>query len=79
LKDDFVDDLNRFEALNRRTFELSSRISMSSSSSSPRSLSNAFAKGDIFGSIEALGALGPTLLGIAPSFLCSPERDKHFF
>ena len=80
LKDDFVDDLNRFEALNRRTFELSSRISNELFFQFTKKFVKRLSKGSIFGSIEALSALGPTLLGIAPYLFsyAHQSRDKHF-
>ena len=80
LKDDFVDDLNRFETLNRRTFELSSRISNELFFQFTKRFVKRLSKGSIFGSIEALGALGPTLLGIAPYLFsyAHQSRDKHF-
>ena len=80
LKDDFVDDLNRFEALNRQTFELSSRICNDLFFQFTKKFVKRLSKGSIFGSIEALSALGPILLGVAPYLFsyAHQSRDKRF-
>ena len=80
LKDDFVDDVDRFEALNRRTFELSSRIANDLFFQFTKKFVKRLSKGSIFGSIEALSALGPILLGIAPYLFsyAHQSRDKQF-
>jgi glycosyltransferase involved in cell wall biosynthesis len=80
LKDDFVDDPTCFEALNRRTFELSSRISNDLIFQFTKKFVKRLSKGSIFGSIEALSALGPILLGIAPYLFsyAHQSRDKRF-
>jgi len=80
LRDDFADDFALFEALNRRTFELSSRISNQLFFQFTKKFVKRLSKGSIFGSIEALSALGPALLGIAPYLFsyAHQSRDKQF-
>ena len=65
-KDDFVSDPDRFSALNRETFGLSCKISNALLFRFFRKFVKRISKGKIFGSLEALSALGPVSLGIAP-------------
>lgn len=79
LKDDHVADSSRHEELNRRTFELASKISNSILFRFSKTFIKTLSKGKIFGSIEALSALGPAALGVAPyvfSF-AHQNRDKR--
>ena len=80
LGDDFVIRPERYEELNRRTFELSSRIANELSFQFTKKFIQKLSTGSIFGSIEALSAVGPLLLGVAPyvfSF-AHQSRDKQF-
>ena len=80
LRDDFVDDAARFQALNQQTFALASKISNQLFFQFTKKFVKRLSKGSIFGSIEALSALGPVLLGISPylfSFV-HQNRDKRF-
>ncbi|HEX2522930.1 MAG TPA: hypothetical protein VHP35_12485, partial [Terriglobia bacterium] len=54
LRDDFVDDPARFQALNRQTFELASTISNQLFFQFTKKFLKRLSKGNIFGSIEAL-------------------------
>src|SRR5262245_25697561 len=62
LRDDFVDDPARFEMLNRDTFDFASRVSNQLFFQFTKRFIKRLSKGSIFGSIEALSALGPVLL-----------------
>ena len=80
LGDDFVTSPARYEELNRRTFELSSKIANELSFQFTKKFIQKLSTGSIFGSIEALSAAGPLLLGVAPyvfSF-AHQSRDKQF-
>ena len=80
LKDDFVADPSRYDELNRRTFELACKISNELLFQFAKKFVKKLSSGSIFGSIEAMSALGPILLGISP-YLFSfyhQNRDKSF-
>jgi len=78
--DDFVSSREGHEEINRKTFELASQISNQLLFQFTQRFVKKLSAGSIFGSIEALSALGPMLLGIAP-YLFSfrhQNRDKEF-
>ena len=79
-KDDFVADPDRFSTLNRRTFALSCKISNELLFRFFRKFVKRISEGKIFGSLEALSALGPVLLGIAPYLFSFTHynRDRQF-
>jgi glycosyltransferase involved in cell wall biosynthesis len=80
LKDDFATDPQRYEALNRRTFELSSRVANQLLFQFSTRFVERLSAGSIFGSLEALSAAGPILLGAAPYLFsfAHQNRDKAF-
>ncbi|HUL73259.1 MAG TPA: glycosyltransferase [Vicinamibacterales bacterium] len=80
LRDDFVVSPERHDELNRRTFELASRIANQLSFQFTRKFVEKLSMGSIFGSIEALSAAGPLLLGVAPYLFAfaHQSRDRHF-
>ncbi len=80
LKDDFVADPSRYDELNRRTFELACKISNGLFFQFAKKFVKKLSSGSIFGSLEAMSALGPILFGISP-YLFSfyhQNRDKPF-
>jgi glycosyltransferase involved in cell wall biosynthesis len=80
LKDDFIASAERYEELNRRTFELSCKISNQLFFQFTKKFVKKLSAGSIFGSLEAMSAIGPILLGVAPylfSFV-HQSRDKEF-
>ena len=79
-KDDFVSDPQRFGDLNRRTFELACKISNTLLFQFFKKFVKKLRKGSVFGSIEAVSALGPVLFGVSP-YLFSfayQNRDRQF-
>lgn len=80
LKDDFVASADRYEELNRKTFELSSKVANQLLFQFARQFVERLSAGSIFGSLEALSAAGPILLGVAPYFFsfAHQNRDKAF-
>jgi hypothetical protein len=80
LRDDFVTSPVRYRELNQRTFELASRISNELFFQFSRKFMNKLSTGSIFGSLEALSAVGPVLLGVAPYLFsfAHQNRDKAF-
>lgn len=80
LKDDFAADHVRYDRLNRQTFDLACKISNALFFQFTKRFLKRLAKGSVFGSIEALSALGPVALGIAPYVfsLAHQNRDKRF-
>ena len=78
LKDDHIADPGKHEELNRRTFELASKISSSILFRFSKTFMKTLSKGKVFGSIEALSALGPAALGVAPYVftIAHQNRDK---
>jgi glycosyltransferase involved in cell wall biosynthesis len=80
LKDDHVADPKRCEELNRQTFDLACRISNSLLFQFSKRFVKKLSNGSVFGSLEALSALTPVALGVAPyvfSF-AHQNRDKRF-
>jgi hypothetical protein len=61
LKDDFVASAERYEELNRRTFELSCNISNQLFFQFTKKFVKKLSSGSIFGSLEAMSAIGPIL------------------
>jgi glycosyltransferase involved in cell wall biosynthesis len=80
LRDDFVVTPERYDELNRRTFALSSSIANQLFFQFSKKFVEKLSAGSIFGSIEALSALGPIALGIAPYLFsfAHQSRDKSF-
>ena len=80
LRDDYVDDPARFETLNSQTFQMASKISNELFFHFTKKFMKRLSNGSIFGSIEALSALGPVLLGISPYLFsfAHQNRDKRF-
>src|SRR4030095_5444834 len=64
LKDDFVANAERYEEVNRRTFELSSKVANQLLFQFSRKFVERLSTGSLFGSLEALSAAGPILLGV---------------
>lgn len=80
LADDIVATPEQYEAINRRTFELSSRIANQLLFQFSKRFADKLSAGSIFGSLEALSAAGPILLGVAPYLFsfAHQSRDKQF-
>jgi glycosyltransferase involved in cell wall biosynthesis len=80
LRDDFIASPDRYEELNRRTFELASGVVNALSFHFTRKFVQKLSTGSIFGSIEALSAAGPLLLGAAPYVFAfaHQSRDRQF-
>jgi glycosyltransferase involved in cell wall biosynthesis len=80
LKDDFVASADRYEELNRRTFELSSKVANQLLFQFAKQFVEKLSAGSVFGSLEALSAAGPILLGVAPYLFsfAHQSRDKVF-
>jgi glycosyltransferase involved in cell wall biosynthesis len=80
LEDDFVANAERYEELNRRTFELSSKVANQLLFQFSRKFVERLSTGSLFGSLEALSAAGPILLGIAPYLFsfAHQNRDRAF-
>lgn len=78
--DDIVANAGRYEVVNRRTFELASRTANQLLFQLTRKLVAKLSTGSVFGSIEALSAMGPILLGVAPYLFsfAHQSRDRHF-
>jgi hypothetical protein len=80
LKDDFVASAERYEELNRRTFELSSKVANQLLFQFSKKFVERLSTGSLFGSLEALSAAGPILLGVAPYLFsfAHQNRDRAF-
>jgi glycosyltransferase involved in cell wall biosynthesis len=80
LEDDFVANAERYEELNRRTFELSSKVANQLLFQFSRKFVERLSIGSLFGSLEALSAAGPILLGVAPYLFsfAHQNRDRAF-
>lgn len=80
LRDDFVASPEKYEELNRRTFALSSRVANQMLFELSCKLVERARTGSIFDCIEALSAMGPVLLGVAPYLFsfAHQARDKAF-
>ncbi|MEW5977563.1 MAG: glycosyltransferase [Acidobacteriota bacterium] len=80
LKDDYALDAQRYEELNQQTFQLACSLSNELFFQFTRKFVKRLSKGSIFGSIEALSALGPVLLGVSPYLFsfAHQSRDKQF-
>ncbi len=79
-KDDFIQDSQRYEALNYRTFDFANRLSNHLLFQFSRRFMKKLGQGSIFGSLEALSAMGPVLLSVAPYLFsfAHQHRDKEF-
>jgi hypothetical protein len=80
LRDDFAMDPIRFREVNQRTFELASRVSNELFFQFSRKFVSKLSTGSVFGSLEALSAVGPVILGVAPYLFAfaHQNRDKAF-
>ena len=80
LADDFAASAERYEALNRRTFELASRVANQLLFQFSRKFVEKMSTGSVFGSLEAASAAGPILPGVAPYLFsfAHQNRDKAF-
>jgi glycosyltransferase involved in cell wall biosynthesis len=79
LKDDHVADPKRHEQLNRQTFEWACKVSNSLLFQFSKRFMKKLSKGSIFGSLEAMSALGPVALAVAPYIFsfAHQNRDKQ--
>lgn len=87
--DEIVKNPRYFEEVNHRTFELANRLANHLLFHFTRRLLKKISQGSIFGSLEAISAMGPALLSVAPYLFCFgyQHRDQklldqvsaHFF
>jgi glycosyltransferase involved in cell wall biosynthesis len=80
LQDDVVASAERSDEVNRETFELASRIANQLLFQFSRKFVEKLTAGSVFGSLEAMSAAGPILLGVAPYLFAfaHQSRDKRF-
>ena len=76
LRDDFATNPTRYHDLNQRTFELASRVSNELFFQFSRKFVSKLQSGSIFGSLEALSAVGPILLGVAPYLFSFAHQNR---
>jgi glycosyltransferase involved in cell wall biosynthesis len=78
-KDDLVLNEERYHAINQRTFDLASRISNQLLFQFSKRFIKKLSRGSIFGSLEAVSALGPVLFSVAPYLFsyAHQHRDRN--